>query len=139
MERKYYTLLLLIFLIALCFYLFYLVFSPFLMPIVWAIILAIIFYPVHRRLNRRLRGRRSLCALVMTVMVVLLIVLPSTYILSMLAHEAVNAYVFFEQGLETGQFQSIMEVRNHPFIQGIWNELNQYVDLSELDLNSLER
>jgi predicted PurR-regulated permease PerM len=137
MERKYFTSLLVIFLIALSFYFFYVVFSPFLVPIVWAIILAIIFYPVHRRLNRRLRGRKSLCALVMTAMVVLLIVLPSTYILSMLANEAVNAYIFFERGLERGQFQSILEMKDHPFIQGIWNQLNQYVDLSELDLNSL--
>jgi len=137
MERKYFTSMLVIFLIALSFYLFYVVFSPFLIPIVWAVILTIIFYPVHRRLNRRLRGRKSLCALVMTAMVVLLIVLPSTYFLSMLANEAVNAYIFFEQGLETGHFQSILEVKNHPVIQGIWNQLNQYVDLSELDLNSL--
>jgi predicted PurR-regulated permease PerM len=137
MERKYFTSMLVIFLIALSFYLFYVVFSPFLVPIVWAIILTIIFYPVHRRLNRRLRGRKSLCALVMTTLVVFLIVLPSTYFLSMLANEAVNAYIFFEQGLETGQFQSILEMKDHAVIQGIWNQLNQYVDLSELDLNSL--
>jgi len=137
MERKLFTSMLVIGLIVLSFYLFYVVFSPFLMPIVWAIILTIIFYPVHRRLKRRLRGRKSLCALVMTAMVVLLIMLPSTYVLSMLANEAVNAYIFFEQGLETGQFQSLLEMKDHPLIQGIWNQLNQYVDLSELDLNSL--
>lgn len=137
MERKYFASMFIIGLVVLSFYLFYVVFSPFLVPIVWAIILAIVFYPGYQRLNHRLKGRRSLCALLMTALVVLLIVLPSTYILSMLANEAINAYVFFERGLETGRFQSILEVKDHPIIQGWWNQLNQYVDLSEIDLNSL--
>jgi len=136
MERKHFASMLIIGVIVLSFYLFYVVFSPFLVPIVWAIILAIVFYPVYRRLNHRLRGRRSLCALVMTILVVLLIVLPSTYILSMLANEAIHAYVFFERGVATGRFQSILELKNHPIIQGLWDQFNQYIDLSELDLNS---
>jgi predicted PurR-regulated permease PerM len=137
MERKHYALLLIISFIILSFYLFYVVFSPFLVPIVWAIILALVFYPVYRWLTRRLRGRKSLCALVLTVLVVLLIVFPSAYILSMLAHETASVYVFFETGLKTGRFQSILELKDHPIIQGLWHQLNQYVDLSELDINSL--
>jgi len=73
----------------------------------------------------------------MTAFVVILIVFPSVYILSMLTHEAISAYAFFENGLNTGRFQSILELKDHPFIQGLWNQLNQYVDLSEIDLNSL--
>ena len=137
MERKHFALMLILFVVILSFYLFYVVFSPFLIPIVWAIILAIVFYPVYRWLNHRLKGRKSLCALVMTVFVVLLIVFPCAYILSMLANEAITAYAFFESGLETGRFQAVLEVKDHPIIQGLWQRLNQYVDLSELDLNSL--
>ncbi len=137
MERKHFAWMLIIFLIILSFYLFYVVFSPFLVPIVWAVILAFVFYPVYRRLNHWLRGKRSLSALMMTVLVVTLIVFPSVYILSMLAHEAINAYAFFENGLKTGRFQSILELKDHPILQGLWNQLNQYIDLSEIDLNSL--
>jgi len=138
MERKrFFASMLISFLIILSFYLLYVVFSPFLVPIVWAIILAFVFYPVYRKLNHRLKGRKSLCSLVMTALVVLLIVFPSVYILSMLAHEAMSAYAFFETGLETGRFQSILELKDHPIIQGLWHQLNQYVDLSELNLNSL--
>jgi predicted PurR-regulated permease PerM len=137
MERKHFAWMLIIFLIILSFYLFYVVISPFLVPIVWAVILAFVFYPVYRRLSRRFRGRKSLSALVMTAFVVILIVFPSVYILSMLAHEAINAYAFFENGLKTGRFQSILELKDHPFLQGLWSQLNQYVDLSEIDFNSL--
>ena len=137
MDRKYFASMFVISLIVLSFYLFYIVFSPFLIPIVWAIILAFVFYPVYRWLNHRLRGRKSLSALVMTAFVVFIIVFPTVYILSMLAHQAINAYAFFEAGLKTGRFQSILELKDHPIIQGLWNQLNQYVDLSELDLNSL--
>ncbi|UCD71010.1 MAG: AI-2E family transporter [Syntrophobacterales bacterium] len=137
MERKHFSSMLIIFLIILSCYLFYVIFSPFLIPIIWAIILAIVFYPVYRGLNHRLKGRKSFCALVMTSFVVLLIVFPSAYMLSMLANEAISAYAFFETGLETGRFQSILGVKDHPIIQGLWHRLNQYVDLSELDINSL--
>ena len=137
MERKHFASMLIIFLIILSFYLFYVVFSPFLVPIVWAIILAFIFYPVYRRLNHRLKGRKSLCAVVMTAFVVLLIVFPAVYILSMLANEAISAYAFFETGLKTGQFQSILELKDHHIMQALWHQFNQYVDLSELDVNSL--
>ncbi len=137
MERKHFAVMLIISIIILSFYLLYVVFSPFLVPIVWAILLAIMFYPMHRRLNRGLKGRKSLCALVMTAMVVLLIVLPCTYILSVLASEAVNAYVFFERGLENGEFRSILEVKDHPIIQSVWQRFNQYIDLSALDFNSM--
>lgn len=137
MEQKRFASMLIISLIILSFYLLYVVFSPFLVPIIWAIILVIMFYPVYRRLNRGLKGRKSLCALLMTVMVVLLIVLPCTYILSVLASEAISAYVFFERGLENGEFRSILEIKDHPIIQGLWQRFNQYVDLSELDLHSL--
>ena len=128
---------LIISLIILSFYLFYVVFSPFVIPIVWALILAFVFYPFYRWLNRRLKGRRSRCALVMTAFVVLLIVFPAVYFLSMLAHEAISAYAFFENGLKTGRFQPILELKDHPIIQGLWQRLDQYVDLSDLDLNSL--
>jgi predicted PurR-regulated permease PerM len=128
---------LIISLIILSFYLFYVVFSPFVIPIVWALILAFVFYPLYRWLNRRLKGRRSLCALVMTAFVVLLIVFPAVYILSMLAHEAISVYAFFENGLKTGRFQPILGLKDHPIIQGLWQRLDQYVDLSGLDLNSL--
>ncbi len=137
MERKHFAWMLIISLIILSFYLFYVVFSPFLVPIVWAVILAFVFYPLHRRLHHRLRGRKSFCALVMTIFVVFLIVFPFVYILSMLAHEAISTYAFFENGLKTGRFQSILELKEHPIIQGLWQRFNQYVDLSELDLNSL--
>jgi predicted PurR-regulated permease PerM len=137
MDRENFASMLIISLIVLSFYLFYVVFSPFLIPIVWAIILAFLFYPLNRRFNRRLRGRKSLSALVMTAFVVIIIVFPAVYILSMLTHQAINAYAFFEAGLKTGRFQSILELKDHPIIQGLWNQLNQYVDLSELDLNSL--
>jgi len=137
MEQKHFAWMLIISLIILSFYLFYVVFSPFVIPIVWAMILAFVFYPLYRWLNRRLKGRKSLCALVMTAFVVLLIVFPAVYILSMLAHEAISAYAFFENGLKTGRFQPILELKDHPLIQGVWQRLNQYVDLSDLDLNSL--
>ncbi|MFQ5458685.1 MAG: hypothetical protein ACE5FC_09605, partial [Myxococcota bacterium] len=55
------------------FYLLYRIFQPFLGAIIWALILAILFTPVHRRVRDRLKGRRSLAALAMTILVILVV------------------------------------------------------------------
>lgn len=68
----------------------FLVVSPFLEAIAWAGILALIFYPVYSRLLRLLQGRSTLAALVVTVLITLLIVLPSIRIGVFLVEETLE-------------------------------------------------
>src|SRR5262245_54465680 len=55
-------------------YLVYQMFSPFLVPLAWAAVLAICFYPAHRRLEARFR--RGVAALLSTVSVALVVIVP---------------------------------------------------------------
>jgi predicted PurR-regulated permease PerM len=52
------------------------VLKPFLSAAMWAIVLTFSLWPVHRRLVRWLRGRRTLAALIITVIITLALVVP---------------------------------------------------------------
>ncbi|MGH7263999.1 MAG: AI-2E family transporter [Candidatus Rokuibacteriota bacterium] len=58
----------------------YVVLRPFLVPIAWAAILAYATWPVYRRVRGLLGGRARWAALAMTVLVILAVALPVTFL-----------------------------------------------------------
>lgn len=71
-------------------YLSFLILSPFLKAITWAAILAIVVYPLYAWILKRLRGRTTTAALIVTILITLLLVLPAFRIVSYLSAEAVE-------------------------------------------------
>jgi predicted PurR-regulated permease PerM len=71
-------------------YLSFLILSPFLKAFTWAAILAIIVYPAYAWLLKLLRDRATLAALIVTILITLLIVLPAFRIAGFLSQEAVD-------------------------------------------------
>ena len=67
-------------------YLVYLLFRPFLVPLAWAGVFVICFYPTHSRFEERLGRTRA--ALVSTVMVALLVIVPMLMVGSAFVSEA---------------------------------------------------
>jgi predicted PurR-regulated permease PerM len=63
----------------------YRIFSPFLPLMLWALILAVTLYPIHRQLARRLRGKQGLAATLLVVVSIVLIVGPTSALISSLA------------------------------------------------------
>src|ERR1700730_3327518 len=70
-------------------YVVFLIFEPFLVPLTWSAVLAIFFYPVHERLARRLRP--TWAALLSTLGVTLLLIVPTLIVLSYTAKQAIDA------------------------------------------------
>jgi predicted PurR-regulated permease PerM len=56
--------------------------APFLTLIVWSIILAITMYPLHQWLARRIGGRQGLASTILVILAVLLIVIPTPFVIS---------------------------------------------------------
>ena len=134
MKREHIFFAITLLLTTLSFYLFYHILSPFLGPIVWAILLTIVFYPLFQKLQRLLKKKEGLSALVMTLLVILVIVLPSTFLMISLANEVVDAYHNLEEMIKTGRLQAYMEqVREIAPIKWTWAKLGQYMDLSHAD------
>ena len=71
---------------AIALYLCWLMLKPFVVVLEWAAVLVIVFYPVHKRLRERI-ARPGLSALVSCVLVVVIVLIPLTFIIATLAHE----------------------------------------------------
>ena len=76
-------------------YVCWLIFQPFLNVLLWAAVLAVVFYPMHRRILGR-TNRPSLAAACSTLLVVLLILLPVTFITVAVVRELSGAAATFQ-------------------------------------------
>ena len=81
-------------------YLVILIVGPFAIPLAWSAILAIFFYPIYERVARRSTPTRA--ALVCTLAVTLLLIVPVMLTLVYAAREALDASSFFRQTLSSG-------------------------------------
>jgi predicted PurR-regulated permease PerM len=127
----------LVFILSLTFlsiYLLYQILSPFLSSIIWAILLAIISYPLFQKLQRLLKKKEFPSALIMTLLVLLIIVLPFTLLLASLASEVVDTYHRVEEMIKTGQLQAYWErIKEIPVLKWILARLGQHFDFSQMD------
>jgi predicted PurR-regulated permease PerM len=71
---------------AIALYLCWLMLKPFITVLEWAAVLVIVFYPVHQRLAKKIK-RRGLSALVSSVLVILIVVTPVTFLTVALTNE----------------------------------------------------
>jgi predicted PurR-regulated permease PerM len=114
-------------------YLLYVILSPFLPSLIWAVLLAIVFYPLFGKLQRFIR-KGILSALIMTLVVLFVIVLPFSLLIISLAAEIVDVYHWVQEMIETGQIQAYLEdLKRIPFLEWLLLRLNQYVDFSQID------
>ena len=73
--------------------------QPFTNVILWAPVLAIVFYPMHRRIRAQV-GSPSGAAIVSTVLVVVLILLPATFITIAVVRELAGAADSLQAGVQ---------------------------------------
>jgi predicted PurR-regulated permease PerM len=145
MKREHIFLIFILFLTFFSIYLLYEILSPFLSSIIWAVLLAIVFYPLFKKLQHLLKKRGVLSSLIMTLLVLTVIVLPSTLLLASLASDAINIYHQVEEMIKSGQLQGYLErIKEIPILNWILAGLGQYIDLSQTNplpllLNNLNR
>ena len=134
MKREHIFLIFILFLTFLSIYLLYQILSPFLSSIIWAILLAMIFYPLFQKLQRLLKKKEFLSALIMTLLVLIVIVLPFSLLMVSLASEVVDGYHQMEEMIKTGQLQAYLErMKEIPILTWILARVGQYIDLSQMD------
>ncbi len=134
MKREHIFLIFILFLTFLSIYLLYQILSPFLSSIIWAILLAMVFYPLFRKLQRLMKKKEILSALVMTLLVLIVIILPFCLLLASLASEVVDVYHRVEEMIKTGQLQTYLEtIKEIPIFKEILERLSQHLDFSQMD------
>jgi predicted PurR-regulated permease PerM len=88
--KKYYPYFLLIFSLILLYFSFK-IFQPFIITTITAFILAYIFYPLYKWILTKVKNE-TISALIVTIILVLVIVIPLAFILNTLIQEALNLY-----------------------------------------------
>jgi predicted PurR-regulated permease PerM len=132
MKREQTFLIFALFLTSFSIYLLYRILSPFLEPIFWAILLVIAFYPLFHRIRRLMKRRAVLPAMIMTVIVILVIVIPFSLLMVSLANEAVDLYHSVEEMVESGRLRTSWEaVRDQPIFKSTIGRLMNSFGISE--------
>lgn len=98
--------------VALLAYLSYLIFQPFLASIVWAAVLVVVSAPVNTWLAQR-RGR-TMAALITTLGVMLILILPALFIMSAFVNQGLEAGRSIQAGIAGGKFD---------WVNRVWTEL----------------
>src|SRR4030042_5289599 len=138
MKKEHIFLIFILFLTFLSIYLLYQIISPFLESILWAILLAIVFYPLFQKLQRLLKKSEVLPAMIMTLFVLSVIVLPFSLLMASLSIEVSEVYHRLEEIIKTGQLRAQLEgIREIPIFNWTWMRLSQYFDLSQIDPQGL--
>ena len=104
-------------------YVCWLMLQPFLNVLLWASVLAVVFYPMHRRIRSRLHGASSAAA-VSTLLVIVLILLPVTFITIAVVRELSGAATQLEA---TPQFLS----DSSPAMRWVFEHLDRYVHVDK--------
>src|SRR5437762_2595971 len=132
MVRKRVTVTFLLTVTAVSLYFCYLLFQPFLKPLLSAVVIAVVFFPVHERIHRVLHSP-SLAALASTIVVILLIIVPAIAIILAIKEEVAGLYTLIdEKSSESGGLS--------PYVSHLLERpmqwIGRFVDLSNFDLRA---
>ncbi len=130
--KKRVTIIFLLTVTAVALYFCYLLFRPFLNPLLAAVVIAVVFFPVHVNIQRLLRSQ-SLAALASTVIVVLLIIVPAVAIVLAIKGEVADLYALIDQkSSESGGLSPYLS----QLLERPMQWIGRYVDLSQFDLRA---
>lgn len=124
-------------------YLFFLMLRPYLSYIIWGALLAMIANPLNKRLRTRVPND-NLRAVIMSVIVVALIIVPAVLLTLGLVSEASNMYTAFREASAEGRYDFILRPDVYQWNEKVAEYLRPYVDISRIDIegwisNNLQR
>ena len=115
-------------------YLAYLIFSPFVQAVAWAAILAMIVYPIYEWLLKILKGRATLAALIVTVLIIFLIVFPALRVIVFLTQETVELASTMRTSVESAEIEAW---KGTPWVQKVlnaWDSISAELEFFDIDL-----
>ena len=138
MDRKLlFTLLLIGLLGGLCWILFQ-IFQPFLTALLWAGILVTVTYPLFSKLQKKLNGKSELASALMCLGLTLVVVLPLSFLLLVLVHDAKQGSEHITTYIKTLDLEKMNHLQGplfeNPISLQILHLIEPYVNLEQIDL-----
>lgn len=108
--------------------------QPFITIIAVAAILTTAAWPVYSWIVKLLRGRKKIAAILMCLGMVVLIVLPFFFFITILTDEAVETYLFIQSRISDGTlFSFITWESGHLFYDSV-QRVNQFININNIDI-----
>ncbi|HEX2964781.1 MAG TPA: AI-2E family transporter [Syntrophorhabdaceae bacterium] len=107
-------------------YLTFTIIKPFLSPILWAIVLTVLFYPVYTFSLKYVKSK-SLASVVSLVALLIILFGPVSYLAFLITQDIIS----FAQNLESGTFDSLMNVLKKPAAFGPVSKVLSLLHISE--------
>jgi predicted PurR-regulated permease PerM len=94
-------------------------FRPFIFPVLWAALLAHLAYPLHVRFTSLVRGREVVSPSCLTLLVLTLVVVPTSMLGVLLAREASTDEQTIREWISSGALHTLPEqLHRWPVIEG---------------------
>ncbi|NWG14242.1 MAG: AI-2E family transporter [Acidobacteria bacterium] len=120
-------------------YLLCLIFRPFLTGLIWATVLAVVFSPFFEFALRISKGRRSLAAFGTCLVVLLLIVLPMTFLGIVITRQSVGLYQSVQSNidmLEQRGSARLQEFQQRPWVRRGMELISPWTGSEEVDIRA---
>lgn len=122
--------------LALLAFLLYRIVEPFLAPLAWAVFLGFLLQPAQARLAGWLRGRASLAALLLTVLVLLLFIGPLSALAVAFARQAASLAVLLQEWIGRQEGRTIADFAGLPVVGPALAWLDQYAHVSAAEVQA---
>ena len=135
-EHRFYLRLFAVGFSTLLLYLLWLIFRPFLSPIVWAVLLAFLLFPANRALQRRFKDRRGAAAGLMTLLVLVGVIVPGTLLASLVLRQAADLLGKVSQITTRYQIQKPQDVFRIPALDRALHWIDAKTPVSSAEVQS---
>jgi predicted PurR-regulated permease PerM len=114
----------------------YRILEPFLAPMAWAIFLGFLLQPAQARLARWFRGKDSIAAFVLTVLVLLLFIGPLTALAVAFARQAAELAGLLQQWIGQQEARTFADLAGLPVIGPALAWLDQHAQISSVEVQA---
>lgn len=122
---------------AITLYLTYLVFKPFLIPILLGIIFSIIFHPTYLKLLDFTKGRRTIASLITCLLITIMIIVPLTYVTTVFVGEITSAYNRFDKVMQSGTYRDLFPFLDNPAAQDLYEKISRHIEVLQIDVRTV--
>lgn len=118
-------------------YIFYKMLNPFILALFWGAIITLSLYPIHLRLTKLLKNRKSISALIMTVVATFLIILPLVFISATVAVDMFDIYQSVTDNVEVSELKSKLENLKGLIPVSILDELEKKLQIDAVSIHQM--
>jgi predicted PurR-regulated permease PerM len=122
-------------------YFLYRILAPFLSALIWAVVLTVVFFPLFKFVLARLHGRRTAASSITCLLILLLIVLPVTFLGVLITQQSIALYQSIQGnavflGAVTERLQ---ELQSRPAFQWLASQTQKWMGFGRVDVQAYLR